>query len=245
MDNSLQLGIAAHKAGDHSQAFQLLTRATQDNRTAEQAWLWLSAVVTHDSERLFCLDNVLRINQNNVPAQRGVAMLRQKGVFPSVPMPPTAAQSPAATLPGVEHATSSISAPPAPLQPQTQARPQPPAAAGDQEGLKGLYQYAAQAIASKTPSRVVLKSLTDQGVSSETAARIVSQTEQAFKKGRSEKYRKQMIAGLLWTGAGVAVTVMSSIFRDQLGGSSILCYGAIIFGIIDFLVGLVGWLSHR
>lgn len=91
MDNLLQQGIAAAKAGENGRAFQILTRATQDRALAEQAWLWLSGVVEHDSERLFCLDNVLRINPDNEPARRGSMVLRQKGVFPSTPMPPRAA----------------------------------------------------------------------------------------------------------------------------------------------------------
>jgi hypothetical protein len=53
MENTLQQGIAAVKAGDKSRAFDLLTRATQDPSTSEQAWLWLSGVVDQDSERLF------------------------------------------------------------------------------------------------------------------------------------------------------------------------------------------------
>src|SRR5512139_3220023 len=99
MDNLLQQGIAAAKAGDREKAYQILTRATQDGALAEQAWLWLSSVLEQDSERLFCLDNVLRINPNNEPAKRGSAFLRQKGVFPSTPMPPRIQSSPLTTAP--------------------------------------------------------------------------------------------------------------------------------------------------
>jgi len=68
MDNDLQQGILAAKAGDKPRAFDLLTRASQVPATSEQAWLWLSSVVNDDSERLFCLDSALRINATNVPA---------------------------------------------------------------------------------------------------------------------------------------------------------------------------------
>ena len=60
MDNTLQQGITAAKNGDKSHAYELLTRAAQDVSTAEQAWLWLSSVVDADSERLYCLNYVLR-----------------------------------------------------------------------------------------------------------------------------------------------------------------------------------------
>src|SRR5688572_8045828 len=100
MDNFLQQGIAAAKAGDKAQAFQLLSRAAQDSSTAEQAWIWLSSVVSTDGERLFCLGNALRINPNNPHAKPAAAMLRQKGVFPSAPTPPAGAQPPALVVSG-------------------------------------------------------------------------------------------------------------------------------------------------
>ena len=78
MDNYLQQGISAAKAGDKPRAFDLLTRASNVPATSELAWLWLSGVVNDDSERLFCLDTVLRINSDNTAAQRGAALLRQK-----------------------------------------------------------------------------------------------------------------------------------------------------------------------
>ena len=68
MDNYLQEGIAAAKAGDKPRAFDLLTRASENPATSEQAWLWLSSVVKDDEERLFCLNNVLRINPANAAA---------------------------------------------------------------------------------------------------------------------------------------------------------------------------------
>ena len=88
MENYLEQGIVAAKSGDKLRAFDLLTRASQASATSEQAWLWLSSVVNDDSERLFCLDNVLRANINNAVAQRAAAMLRQKGIFPAVPIYP-------------------------------------------------------------------------------------------------------------------------------------------------------------
>src|SRR5262249_46238859 len=88
MENLLQQGISAAKAGDKPGGFQLLKRVTEDSTMAEQAWLWLSAVVDIDAERLFCLDNALRINPNNGTAQSKATELRQKGIFPSAPTQP-------------------------------------------------------------------------------------------------------------------------------------------------------------
>ncbi|MFT3893379.1 MAG: hypothetical protein QM730_17260 [Anaerolineales bacterium] len=34
-------------------------------------------------------------------------------------------------------------------------------------------------------------------------------------------------------------------FADKLGGGSVLFWGAIAYGLIDFVAGLIGWLSNR
>ena len=91
MGEILRQGIIAAKAGQKEKAFYLLSRATQDASTAEQAQIWLSGVVEHDSERLFCLENALRANSNNNTAKRGAALLRQKEVFPAPPSSPVSA----------------------------------------------------------------------------------------------------------------------------------------------------------
>jgi hypothetical protein len=53
-----------------------------------------------------------------------------------------------------------------------------------------------------------------------------------------------MTRGLLWTVAGVVITCATFYFADSLGGKFVLFYGAIIFGVIDFVVGLVGWIVN-
>jgi len=83
MDDLLQQGIAAAKAGDKGQAQQILFRVVQANphtEQSEQAWLWLSGAVERDGVRLYCLEKVLEINPNNEAARCGMAMLRQQQV---------------------------------------------------------------------------------------------------------------------------------------------------------------------
>jgi hypothetical protein len=54
-----------------------------------------------------------------------------------------------------------------------------------------------------------------------------------------------MIRGLLWTVGGIIVTALTYAFASQLGGTYFIFYGAIIFGLIDFFVGLTGWIADR
>ena len=245
MDNLLQQGIAAVKSGDKARAFQLLTRATQDSTMAEQAWLWLSATVDADSERLFCLGNALRINPGNGAAQRGATTLQQKGVFPSPPMPPhtdlpvhRVSPQPASPQPTPAPQSLQKYAPP-----QTKAPTTSVASEGDRQDLSTLYRLVATELANKKLPQVIVKKLTDQGVTPAVASKIVAETQQALNEARGNKYRKQMIRGLLWTVAGGTITCLTYVFASNLGGQYVLCWGAVIFGIIDFLVGLFGWLS--
>jgi hypothetical protein len=48
-----------------------LAQAIQVDANSEQAWLWLTAIVTTDAERRFCLERVLAINPENAAVQQG------------------------------------------------------------------------------------------------------------------------------------------------------------------------------
>ena len=58
----LQQAIAAIKAGDKETGKRLLTEILKSDRRNENAWLWMTQVVSSDSDRLKCLRNVLKIN---------------------------------------------------------------------------------------------------------------------------------------------------------------------------------------
>jgi len=271
MDNLLQQGVAAVKAGDRERAYSLLTRAVQDPQLAEQAWLWLSAVVGEDAERLYCLENSLHANPNNVAALRGAEQLRQKGIFPAVPIGPGA---PAAARPTVQAAAPARAAAP-PQAPQrlapaaqvfapAQAQPgglMPPErnAAGttlaaqpgglmpperNAEEMNALVKYTLQELAHKTPRMVIQKNLLAQGLSAEAADRLLKRTGAALHKVRRDKARKRMMRGFWWMLGGVAVTILTMIFARQLGGTYVLWYGAILVGIIDLAAGFFSWLAN-
>ncbi len=78
MDELVQQGIAAVKAGNMPLARRLLGRAVRMDSRNEQAWLWLSAATETDQDRMFCLENVLMINPDNEHARRGLEAMREK-----------------------------------------------------------------------------------------------------------------------------------------------------------------------
>jgi hypothetical protein len=256
MDNDLQQGIAAAKVGDTSRAFDLLTRASREPATAEQAWLWLSGVVGDDSERLFCLDSVLKINPDNIAAQRGTSLLRQKGVFPAIPVYPEPQQ--ASTVAALSSRPSPFAQEPRlsfSSQRQGSKAPASQAQSGSQAGsllemdwsqqsASSLFQYAAMELANAKSRKEIEKELVKRGASPKEAKTIVADAQYALKKGRRDKYKKRLSRGLIWTVLGVVVTCGTYAFADELGGKFYLFYGAIIFGFIDFMIGLIGWLTN-
>lgn len=253
MENLLQQGINAAKTGDRIRAFQLLSKATQDRATAEQAWLWLAGVLKDDAERLFCLDNALRINPNNGPAKSKATEFRQKGIFPAAPTPP---QSPP---PVVAAPIQQAPTPQTPIpQPVTISQPvqkvssmpskpveKPVTDTGRQQDLSGLVRFAAQELSRKQPPAAVVKKLTEQGVTTATAEQVVAETQKLLNKAVADKHKKRMSRGLVWLVIGIILTCGTMAFSDSMGGKYVFFYGAIIWGFIDFIIGLFGWLSNR
>jgi hypothetical protein len=256
MDSYLQQGIAAAKAGETSRAFDLLTRASQDPANAEQAWLWLSSVVGDDSERLFCLDSVRRINPENKAAKRGAALLRQKGIFPGIPVYPepiraapgqafTSRPQPSPKSPQMNFASPAGTAKePVPIvQPRAQT-----SSTFDmdwnRQDQSGLFEYAAMELANEKSRQQIEKDLVSRGASPKEAKTIVADAQYILKKGHRKKYKKRLTRGLIWTILGVVITCGTYTFASELGGKFYIFYGAIIFGVIDFVIGLIGWLAN-
>ncbi|MEW5959589.1 MAG: tetratricopeptide repeat protein [Chloroflexota bacterium] len=73
----LEKGIAAARAGQGEQARQILLQVIDEDETNVPAWLWLSAVVDDPTDKFVCLQNVLKLDPANKPAQIGLARLEQ------------------------------------------------------------------------------------------------------------------------------------------------------------------------
>lgn len=69
-ENSLQLGIAAYKAGEKAKARSYLLKAVREQPDNEQAWGWLSNTAANMDERIHCLRQVVRINPANTSAAK-------------------------------------------------------------------------------------------------------------------------------------------------------------------------------
>lgn len=94
-DRLVREGVAAIRRGDLAAGRERLTRVVEADPFDAQAWLWLSAAVESDDERIICLENVLTVDPRHEAARRG---LRRLGVEPPPPPPGPAAPPPPQTL---------------------------------------------------------------------------------------------------------------------------------------------------
>jgi len=61
-----------------------------------------------------------------------------------------------------------------------------------------------------------------------------------------KRYENQMIWSLVWTAAGLVLTIVTYLIAQGSGGGTyVICTGAIIFGFLSFLQGMFGWFQNQ
>lgn len=75
MDDLLQQGIAAYRAGKHDEARKFFAAALKQNQNDERIWGWTYNVCENNKERIYCLKQMLRINPKNEKASQLLAEL--------------------------------------------------------------------------------------------------------------------------------------------------------------------------
>jgi len=81
----LREAIDALRLGNRARARDLLTRLLKTDQKNATYWLWLSAVVDTQKERLYCLQMALEADPQNVAAKRGLILLGALPPDDSVP----------------------------------------------------------------------------------------------------------------------------------------------------------------
>lgn len=71
-------GAVALRQGDRLRALELLMRVVEADDNNEEAWLWLSGAVEEIEDQQIALENVLALNPNSEPAQRGMAWIAEQ-----------------------------------------------------------------------------------------------------------------------------------------------------------------------
>lgn len=79
--------LSAVRSGDRARARDLFTRLLKTRQDNPEYWIWMSAVVETNKERVFCLKEVLRIDPRNATALRGLAMAGAMPPDPDLALP--------------------------------------------------------------------------------------------------------------------------------------------------------------
>jgi len=70
--------IAAARSGDRSRARDLLSRLLRADSSNAEYWVWMSAVVDSQREKIYCLESALRLDPTNRAALRGLVLLGKR-----------------------------------------------------------------------------------------------------------------------------------------------------------------------
>jgi len=70
MDDLLQQGITAYKAGKRDEARKFFIAFIKQNPESERGWGWMYDISGEDKERIYCLKQMLRINPKNEKANQ-------------------------------------------------------------------------------------------------------------------------------------------------------------------------------
>jgi tetratricopeptide (TPR) repeat protein len=80
--------IEAIQGGDYFRAKDLLARLLKADQDNPEYWLWMSTVVESARERVYCLQNVLRLDPQNAAARRGLILSGKISPADVIPRPP-------------------------------------------------------------------------------------------------------------------------------------------------------------
>jgi hypothetical protein len=104
-----------------------------------------------------------------------------------------------------------------------------------QEAVNQLYDFAADLMVNQNKSsEEVTNALIEKGLSQDAAFTIVNNLEDEIRKAKKERAGKDMLYGALWCIGGTIATISNIGF---------IFWGAILFGAIQFIKGLVNYAS--
>lgn len=111
----------------------------------------------------------------------------------------------------------------------------------EEQAAQEIYNYAANGlIQQQRTAYEVTEDLVAKGLSRENAELVVHHIEEQADKARKAKAKKDMLYGGLWCAGGTVVTV-ASMNAASGGGSYVITWGAILFGGMQFVRGLVNY----
>jgi hypothetical protein len=125
-----------------------------------------------------------------------------------------------------------------------------------EEALQNIFDAVAKDLAAGKSKEKITKELVKLDWPEEDAIQLINQVEEEMKRYQespegkqalAQKYLRHMGYGALWAIGGTIVTVVTyeAASSSSSGGSYVIAWGAILFGVIDFFRGLFGWMANK
>jgi hypothetical protein len=106
------------------------------------------------------------------------------------------------------------------------------------EIVEADYTRAAEQLRQGVARSEIEAALTERGLSAEKAATVANDLEQRTASAAKIAGRKNMLYGSLWCAGGVAATAATYRAAGD-GGTFVIAWGAMLFGGIQFIRGLL------
>ena len=107
----------------------------------------------------------------------------------------------------------------------------------DEEVVQAVYEHAASMMMDGKSRRQIEEDLMDKGLDQESASVVVTNLKEMKKEAEAGQGTGNMIFGALWCVGGIAVTA-ATYSAAEGGGTYVVAWGAIVFGAVQFFIGL-------
>lgn len=109
----------------------------------------------------------------------------------------------------------------------------------EEEMVQAIYAFAAEQMQQGAPPNAIEKALIEKGLDQESASTVVANLSQMRDEANVKSGKKNMIFGALWCVGGAVITAATYSAASAEGGTYVVTWGAIIFGAIQFIQGLI------
>lgn len=108
-----------------------------------------------------------------------------------------------------------------------------------QEIVNQIYGFTADMLYNQKKSIEETKAaLIENGLRAEDADVVIANLQNQYKQEKREAGNKNMLYGALWCVGGLLVTILTYSAASD-GGTYVVAWGAVIFGAIQFVQGLI------
>jgi hypothetical protein len=124
----------------------------------------------------------------------------------------------------------------------------------DRKAVNDIFRVVSNQLAAGKSKASIVKKMVKQQIPEEVAAGIVDQVQRAIseyetspegRRAYAKMHARHMVYGALWVVGGTAVTLITYGAASSGGGTYIVAWGAILYGLFDFIRGLIGWNKYR